>query len=710
MAVIGKIRQRSGLLIGIIGASIVGFLVMDATNSQFSVLRGRKDSVGKVNGEKIGIQEFEKKYEENVKAQEDQMRGQGVTEDMRNYLRNMTWDQIVNDAIFTRVYNKLGLTVTPAEMSELATGENVHPYIKQNFSNPQTGQFDPNVVRNYLQNLDKDAPNTEPGSNRKQWMRFEESMMKDQYQKKYDNLITKALMVPTWQAEMAYTDASRTVDFKFVQVPYTDVADADVKVTDEDLQKYMNEHAAAFKSDVETRKIEFVTFDIAASSGDSAAIVKQLEEKREEFAKGTTVSDDSLFVKIYSETPFDDVYYTADKMTSPVKDSFFTLPVKTIVGPYVDGNEFKLAKISDRKMVSDSVRVREISISFAGVTTQEQAQAKYMLADSIVKQIDSLHGDFAAFAATFSDDAISKVKGGDIGWVKQGEKEPEYNNILFYRGKKGQTYRAASQQQNAIHLFQIVEEKPSKVGVLVTYLSREIIPSPETEKNIYGIASGFAADNQNEAKFKEAAKKLNVKTVGDLHEDMFNINGLGTSRELVKWAFKANKGDVSSIFTVGGDKHVVALLDEVTPKGLKPLDAVREQVKALVVREKKYELLAKKIEDANASTIDALAGKLSKQVSEVDNSSFASPNMNGYYEPNVVAAALNSPVGKVSKPIKGSNGVYAVQTLAVHEPAKATDLSQYAMSLKPRLEGKAKNASDVQKKLSDVEDNRSVFF
>jgi len=709
MAVIGKIRQRSGLLIGIIGASIVGFLVMDATNSQFSVLRGRKDSVGKVNGEKIGIQEFEKKYEENVKTQESQMQGQGVTEDMRNYLRNMTWDQMVDEVIFKRIYNKLGLTVTPAEMSELATGENVHPYIKQNFSNPQTGQFDPNVVRNYLQNLDKDAPNTEPGSNRKQWMRFEESMMKDQYQKKYDNLISKALIVPTWQAEMVYTDATRTVDFKFVQVPYTDVADADVKVTDEDLQKYMSEHSAAFKSDVESRKIQFVTFDIAASPGDSAAILSQLEEKREEFAKGATVSDDSLFVKIYSETPFDEVYYTNDKLVSPVKDSLFNLPVKTLVGPYVDGNQFKLAKISDRKMLSDSVRVREITISFAGITTQEQAQAKYLLVDSIVKQIDSLGGNFAAFAAAFSDDAISKVKGGDIGWVKQGEKEPEYNNILFYRGKKGKTYRTISQQQNAIHMFQIVEEKPSKVGVLVTYFSREIIPSPETEKNIYSVASGFDADNQSEAKFKEAAKKLNVKTVADLHEDMFNINGLGTSRDIVKWAFKAKKGDVSVVYTVG-NKHVVAMLEEITPKGLKPLDAVREQVKALVVREKKYEILAKKIEAANASSIDDLAGKLGKPAAQVDNSSFASPSMNGYYEPNVVAAALNSPVGKVSKPIKGSNGAYAVQTIAVHEPAKATDVAAYGMSLKPRVEGKARNASDVQKKLADIEDNRSVFF
>src|SRR5690606_31465020 len=108
---------------------------------------------------------------------------------------------------------------------------------------------------------------------RKQWIRFEEGIKKDRYQNKYNALVTKGLYVPTWQSEMAYNDQNRAVDFKYVQLPYTDVADADVKVTDEDLQKYINDHAAMFKTDEETRKIQYVTFDINASSADTAAIV-----------------------------------------------------------------------------------------------------------------------------------------------------------------------------------------------------------------------------------------------------------------------------------------------------------------------------------------------------------------------------------------------------------------------------------------------------
>lgn len=711
MAVIGKIRQRSGLLIGIIGLSIVGFLIMDVTQSQTSALMGgRTDAVGEVNGQEIKIQDFEKKYEENLKSQEEQMRGQPLSDDMRNYMRTMTWDQMVNEAIFAKVYDKLGINVTNEELGELATGENAHPYIIQSFSNPQNGQFDPQQVRLFLQNLDKDDPNTEPGTRRKQWLRFEEGIKKDQFQKKYENLITKGLSVPTWQGEMAYNDQNRAVDFKYVQLAYTDVNDADVKVTDEDLKKYIDTHAAMFKRDDETRKIQFVAFDIAASSADSAATVAALNEKRDEFAKGEKVSDDSLFVKIYSEQAFDDAYLSADQLAaSPVKDSLFSLPVKSIVGPYLDNGTFKLAKISDRKAISDSVRVRDIAISFANVT-QEQGPAKFQFVDSIFKQIDSLGGDFAAFAATYSDDPISKMSGGDLGWIKPGQKEKQYNDLVFFRGQKGKTYRVPSMSDNTIHLVQIVEDRPSKTGVLVTYLTREIVPSAETEKDVYSRATAFAADNQSPDKYKAAAQKLNVKTVNDLKTDQFNLQGLqGNARDLVKWAFKAEKNAVSSIITVG-KKHVVALLEDVQPKGIASVDAVRDQVKAMVTREKKTEILAKKITDAGAANADALAAKVGKPALQVDKATFTNPSMAGLYEPKVVATALTLAPGKLSAPIQGNAGVYVVQTIAVTEPAKVSDYGMYAMQLKQQVSAKARNASEAQKKLAKIEDNRTDFF
>ncbi len=711
MAVIGTIRKRSGLLIFLIGLSIVGFLVMDATNSQGSILKGRKDSIGKVNGEKIAYTDFSRKYEENLKNAEDQMRGQPMGDDQRSYVRNQTWTDMVNDIIFANVYEKLGINVTGEEMSELATGENASQYIKndQQFRNPQTGQFDPAQVRLYLNRLDQDPEGVEPGTVRRQWIKFETLLKQNQYQQKYTTLITKGLYVPTWMAEMTYNDQSRLVDFKYVLLPYVDVKDEDVKVSDDDLKKYIADHAAKYKIEDETRKFQYVTFDIAPSAGDTARTVQSLEEKRAEFAQGEKAADDSVFVKLYSETPFDEVYYDKDKLFSTVKDSFFALPVKSIVGPYIDGKSARLAKISDRKMISDSVHVREIVISFAGVTSQDVANVKFKLIDSIVRQVDTLKQDFGQFAAAFSDDPMGKMRGGDIGWVKQNEKEKNYNDMVFFRAQKGKIYRIPSQKENAIHLVQVVEDRPTKVGVQVSYLSKEIIPSPETERNIYGNATNFAAENQTEAKFREAGKKLNAKTVESIKKDEFQVQGLGAARELVKWAFNAKKGDVSSIFTVD-KKHVVALVEAVRAAGLPDVDAVRDQVKPEVLREKKFELLSKKLTDAKANSIDELASKLSKPVGDAARISFASPGMNNAFEPKVVGAALTIAKGKLSAPVKGNEGVYAVQTTNIQEPAKQTDYSVYSFQMAQQLQGKSRYANEVQKKLSDVSDDRFDFF
>lgn len=712
MAVIGKIRQRSGMLIFLIGLSIVLFLIMDATNSQTGIFNGRKDTVGVINGEKIPYLEFNAKYEENLKNTEEQLRGQPMSEDQRNYLRTQTWNEIINDLLFKKVYDKLGINVTAEELSELATStENASSYLTGDpqFKNPQTGQFDPSRVRMVINSLSQQGENAE--ATRAQWLRFEKFLKQNQYQEKYSSLITKGLYIPGWMAEMNYNNQLSVADARYVVLPYNEINDADIKVTDDDLKAYINAHASRFKVDDETRKLQYVTFDIAPSAADTAAAVKAVEDNRAAFTEQKTTSDDSAFVKVYSETAFDDAYYSTDKIFSPVKDSLFSLPVKSLVGPYVDGGSVKIAKITDRKLISDSVHVRELVISFANVSSQEIANQKFALMDSIVRMVDTMKQDFGMFAAMYSDDQASKMRGGDIGWIKQGEKEKLYNDQIFFRAQKGKLYRIPVAQENAFHLVQVLEDRPSKVGVQVAYLSKEIVPSPETERTIYGAATSFASANQSQAKFTEAAKKLNVKTVEAVKNEDFNIQGLtGNARELVKWAYGAKKGEVSPVYQIG-NKHVVAMLELVRAAGLPDVDAVREPVKMEVIREKKYELLAKKITDAKATSIDDLAAKLGKPATDAPRLSFSSASFNNGYEPAVVGAAFNpANKGKVSAPIKGNAGVFALQTTNLQEAPKQTDYTSYKYNLTQQLQGKTRGTAEVHKKLANIVDSRSDFF
>jgi peptidyl-prolyl cis-trans isomerase D len=713
MAIIGDIRKRSGLLVGAIALSIVLFLLGDAVNNQFGVLKGgRSNDAGKVNGEAISYQDYSTQLNENIKNVETQQKA-SLNDMMRNNLSQQTWDDMVNKIIMDNACAKTGLTVSDDEMVSLTTSDNPHQIIRQVFG----AQYSPQNIRQFLQNLDVDDKNFEPGYKRKFWVKIEKEIKKSQMQLKYETLVTKGMgNVPTWMAENAYYESSRTADIGYVMLAYNEVNDNDIKYTDNDLKDYLGKNAARFTAQDERRNIRFVTFDILPSSVDSAAALKSLTDKVEDFKKGEKKSDDSLFVKGNSETAFEDLYKTKEQMMgSPITDSIFNQPVGAIVGPYIDNNMYKFAKVSARKMMSDSVKVREILFSFANVQSEGEQRKKLQLIDSIYKAIDSLHADFGAMAAGYSDDAASKAAGGLVGSVNINDpsKDEMYKTIVFHNGVVGKPYKYLDQQANAIKIIEIVEEHPSKPAVKVAYFSHSILPSAETEKNIYGNATQFAQNNSSEEKFKAymKANPTGVKQAANITKSSYDVNGM-SARSLIKWTFDANRGQVSSIMTLGSAldrKHVITYLESVTGKGTPDLESVKDQVKFFFLQDKKYELLSKKVNDAKAANIEALGAALSKPVQQAPGVSFLNSRLPNGNEPAVAATGVCIAQNKLSGPIKGNMGVYIVQKMNSVEPPKPTDLTQQKMMLGQMAAMRARSMSEALKKLAKIDDNRLSF-
>ena len=711
MAIIGDIRKRSGLLVGAIALSIILFLLGDAVNNQFSVLgKGRVTDAGSVNGQNIAYTEYSNQVNENVKNMEAQYR-MSIPDQQRNMISQQTWEDMVNKIVMNDACAKTGLTVSDDEMVSLTTTENASPTIRQVFGGER---FNPAGVKQFLQNIDIDEKGQEPGYKRKAWNQLVKEVKKSQLQNKYGLLVAKGVgNVPNWMAENLYVEMNKSADFKYVMFPYADVNDNDIKYTDNDLKDYLAKNAAKFTSNDETRNIRYISFDIAASSIDSLATLKSLTDKLDEFKKGEKKGDDSLFVKLYSETGFDDLYKTKEQLLgSAVSDSVFSLPVKTVIGPYVEGGMYKYAKISARKMMSDSVKVKEIVFSFANVKTEAEQKTRLMMIDSLYKAIDSLHADFGAIAASYSDDPASKMSGGVVGWVQMANPQLDeyYKSIVFHNGEPGKTYKYLDGQNNLIKFIQIAEEKPSKPAVKVAYYTHSIMPSQATENNIYSTVNQFASTNSPEEKFKAYMKDhpQDIKNAQRIKKESYDIQGLGSARSLVKWVFEAKRGDVSPIKTID-KKHVIAYLESVTGKGTPDLESVRETVKLMYLQDKKFELLSKKIADAKATGVDDLAAKLGKVGMEADRVTFQNANLPTGNEPAVAATGVYLAQGKLSGPIKGNAGVFVVQKLNGIDPPKATDLSQQAMMLKQRSYMKARDAAEALKKLSKVEDNRLYF-
>ena len=716
MAIIGEIRKRPGLLVGAIAFSILLFLIGGAVNDQWSVLgRGRKTDAGTVNGQNIPYTEYSNQVSEEVKVMESQYK-MSLGDQQRNAVNQQTWDDIVGKIVMNDACAKTGLAVSDDEMVALTTTENMHPILRQQLfgNNP----VDASRMKSFIAGLDIDERGQEPGAKRKFWNSAVKEIKKSQLESKYAILVAKGVgNTPTWMAEDLYYETNKTADLKYVFLPYSEVNDNQIKYTDNDLKEYLSKNGAKFTSSEETRNIRFKAFNIAASSVDSAAILKTLTEKLDEFKKGQNKSDDSLFVKLYSETPFFDLYKTKEELSaSPIADSVFNLPVKSVVGPFVEGDMYKFAKISARKLMSDSVKVKEIVFSFANVKTQEENKARITLTDSLFKAIDSLHADFGAIAATYSDDPASRATGGLVGWVQQANPQLDeyYKYMLFHNGEVGKTYRYADEKNMLIKFFQIAQESPSKPAVKIAYFTRTILPSQETENNIYSTVNQFVSANSSEEKFKaySAAHPQEIKSAVNIKKGSYDVMGIGSARTLVKWAYEAKRGDVSPIISLGTGnerKHVIAYLESVTGKGVPDLESVKERVKYLYLQDKKYELLAKKITDAKASNIDDLAAKLGKAATEAEKVTFSRGILPTGNEPAVAATAIYLTQGKLSAPVKGSAGVYAVQKTNGFDPPKPVDLTQQLNALKQASYGKARAAIDALKKLAKIDDNRLNF-
>ncbi|MBA2422248.1 MAG: SurA N-terminal domain-containing protein, partial [Chitinophagales bacterium] len=222
MAIIGVIRNRMGpIIVIVIGLALAVFVLETALNSNSSLLKGNKDIVGVIDGEKIHYRDFTNQVDETVSTYKLQTNQSNVDDNTTYSLRDQTWNQLITDQINGSEYRKLGLTVSSDELKDMFLGNNPVPEIKQAFTNPQNGIFDPMAVKNYIENLDQSAEGEQPGERRARWVAFEKAQKQNRLLTKYQNLIAKAMYVPKWQAEMDYNEKNTRASIQYVMIPYT---------------------------------------------------------------------------------------------------------------------------------------------------------------------------------------------------------------------------------------------------------------------------------------------------------------------------------------------------------------------------------------------------------------------------------------------------------------------------------------------------------
>ncbi len=679
MSIIQQIREKyAAVSIAVIALSLIGFILTDYFAGRGSGAGSQPTSIGTVNGKDIDVNAFSDRLTEMENSYRSQ--GMDVNDEMRQQLIEMLWSNEVEETILTAEYEKLGLTFSSADMNEALYGSNPPPALAQQFRDQQTGAYDVNAARTFINSLKKKKAN-DP-----QRVYVERNIIdfivQNGLRSKYTSLLAGSAFYPKWLSDKDITDQSSIGSISYVAVPYTTVSDSAVKVTDEDINTYVRKHKNEFKQE-ESRSISYVIFDAAPSAADSAAALSEVSKQYSAFASSTDAAQ--FLIANSSTTAYFDGYVLKSALQVPNADSIRNLPVGGVFGPYQDGGNYVVAKMIAKRDLPDSVKCRHILV---GVMDQQTGQA--IRTDS---------------AAALIIDSIKNAVSGGANW---GELVKKYNPLSDgSRENNGEMTFGAMQIQDVNFAKEFAQP-----AYKIAYFSRTVQPSDETISTASTSAAQFAAEARNAKQFEEAVtKKKLVPRIAELRPTDYSVIGLGSARNLVKWVYENKVGNVSEPTTLG-DKVVVALVAEEKEEGLPNAKTARIQVENIIRNQKKAAEIIGKI--GNNRDLNQIATSFKTNVLRADSISFYSPFIPGVgMEPKVTGAAFNPAVkGKSSEPIVGNTAVFVIRTENVGlQPAANASYGDRRLQIEGGMKQSASNAAlAALRKAAKVKDRRIKFY
>lgn len=705
MALIGTIRKNGWILIVLMVLALGGFILMDVITNAQRYRAGDINSLGKVNGKEIKRAEFDN-YEKLIYAN-----SQGNT----FQVRQQVWTHFVEEALVLEEADQLGLGVSKDELIDLQFGNNLSPVIAERFKG-EDGQPNRATLSSIKAAIDQGSF-TDP-VNRAYWAVQEKEVIKQRLQDKITAMVVKGVYTPAWQAEMVYKENNQRLDFAYVRIPYEKVLDTEAPITDEDYEAYLKDNPHLYDQEEETRIVQYVTFDVYPTSSDSAATYNTIVDL---YNGLKAAENDSAYV--VSNNGIVEPNFRKKEMLAPsIADSMISLPIGSIVGPYLSDDSWSIAKILERKVTPDSVRARHILI-------REATPASEQKVDSLMALLNAKTFSFDTLAAQNSQDPGSAVKGGDLGWFPEGVMVPEFNNVCFNIGEQGKYYKVST--QFGWHLIEVTGKKfiTNSVGVRAAYLSRMIEPSTQTQQAVKDQALALVQQSKTLEDLNREANKLNrpVQSTQPLRANDFSLGLLGVgddAREIIRWAFdeKTTAGEVNQqdIFSFrdpnGGyfdSRYLVVALKNITPKGPATVATLKENPKAEqeVRNRKKAAFLEPKLQ--GVSDLSAVAGQWSVTVDTATGSSMLQTFLpTGGSEPRVVGTAFSLTNGGISKPVAGASGVFVVKPLgAPQDPPAPPDLTLFRRQASSSAVAQVRmSLMSSWKKRSDITDNRSRFF
>ena len=715
MAALGKIRSKGAILVGAISVALVAFLAGDAARSCEGMKGESHQQIGKILGENISVQEYQKLIDEYQSAIKFTMQRDNLSEQELNQLKDQVWQQLVSSRVLEADAKKVGLTVTEKEIENVLS-EGTNPVLTQTpFVNQQTGRFDVNALKQFFDSYNKAKAAKSPELDQMQtvydyWLFVEKNLRTQLLGQKYQALLASCVLSNKAEAKMAFKDNNEESQIQLASLAYSSVKDADVKISDDDLKAKYDELKPAFRQSVEMRDIKFVDYQIKASAADRKVVAKEMNDFQHQLATATDPS--GVISKSGSEISYLGlpVSSKAYQQYPDIASKIDSLSVGTTgVFENSQDNTLNVIRVFSKAQLPDSVQFRQISV---GAATPDEARAK---ADSIQKALAG-GADFEALAKRYGQT-------GEKAWFtgQQYEMAPtmSVDNRTFVNallnGEVNATQNLALTQGNVI--LQVLDKKAFTTKTTAAIIKKPIDFSKDTRSNAYNKFSEFVAKSSSVAELEKNASKsgYRVQSLNDLSTAEHYVGGIQGTHDALKWLFSAKQGEISPLYECGDNDHLlVVALTAVHPQGYRPWDdaQVKEVLKREVMKDKKAEMLMAKLKGVNSI---AAAQSKGAKVSTVNQITFSAPafvQATGSVEPALSGAVAGTAAGKFSKaPVKGNAGVYVFQV--VKKAMRAGSKYNETMVMQQTAQMNMQLVSNFMQDLilkANVVDNRYLFF
>ena len=584
MGLINKIRERSGLAVGIIATGLILFLVGgDLLSVNSILLGGDRGTLGEIVGEEVTLEEFQALLEQNVQQYRLNTK-QEISSSTMSSLRDQTWQQFIERIAHQKQYEELGLEVSEAELIDMVQGDHIKEDLKQSFRNKETGKFEKEKLQEYLQNISQF-----PAEQQFLWYKYEQSLTPRRLGEKYNSLLSKSTYVTQAEAEEANKEQNKRISIRYFYAPYGNLPDSGFSVSEEEAHDYLEAHEADYQRE-RSRKLFYVGFPIVPSADDTAYVREGAYMLFEELSKS---EQDSLFATANTDgdTPY--TSYGPDELPEDLSSRVDSLLPGQTVGPLLRSGKYVMYKVSEISPgETEYMRASHILIKPESETEENKSKARKE-ANDLLRKIQGGES-FEELAKIHGTDGTA-ASGGDLGWFSRGRMVADFESASFGATKKGLLPKV-TETQFGFHLIKVTE-LPTNQQFIVSTIEKEIDAREETRDKAYQKAVEFVTSVEDTASFLSVADTMNLFVVRatDVKPSDTRVEALSEARTIVQWLYNsADLDDISEVFELENE-FVVGVMAGEQPEGLANYEDVAEELKEKVMQQKKASAAIEKL-------------------------------------------------------------------------------------------------------------------